>query len=117
MCALEAVYFTATKRPSLARRRLGGGPVNVSVAGIDVPTYYHRVKDVCRVLGDDVTLSVVEGIGVAIPPPYLESRWQALPRAVRSVATTVDDWVAGWPPFNRVGDHVLLLLTKERPDA
>jgi SAM-dependent methyltransferase len=113
MCALEAVYFTATKRPQLARRRMGCGPVNVPVAGVDVPTYYHRVKDVCQVLGRDVRLTVVEGIGVAIPPPYLEARWQTLPRAVRSVATTVDDWLAHWPPFNRVGDHVLLLLTKE----
>jgi hypothetical protein len=117
MCALEAVYFTATRRPGLAGRRLGCGPVNVPVAGIDVPTYYHRVQDVVGMLGPDVTLTVVEGIGVTIPPPYLESRWLALPQALRTVATTVDDWVARWPPFNRLGDHVLLLLTKEPANA
>jgi SAM-dependent methyltransferase len=113
VCALEAVYFTATKRPNLARRRLGDGPVNVRVAGVEVPTYYHRVSDVCDVLGPEVTLSSIEGVGVTIPPPYFEARWQTLPRALRTLATTVDDWLAQWPPFNRVGDHVLLLLTKE----
>ena len=117
VCALEAVYFTATRRPGLALRRLGGGAVNVPVAGVNVPTYYHRVQDVVRMLDRDVTLSAVEGIGVAIPPPYLESRWQTLPRPLRTMATTVDDWLARWPPFNRLGDHVLLLLTKEPVSA
>jgi SAM-dependent methyltransferase len=117
VCALEAVYFTATKRPELARRRLGSRPVSVPVGGIDVPTYYHRIKDVCEALARDARLVSIAGIGVTIPPPYLEPRWQALPRPVRSLATTVDGWLAHWPPFNRIGDHVLLLFTKEGAHA
>lgn len=113
MCALEAVYFIAIRRPALARRRMGHGAVQVPVAGIDVPTYYHRVRDVCEVLGRDVRLSSIEGVGVAIPPPYLEPRWQTLPRPVRVAVSTLDAWLAHWPPFNRVGDHVLLQFTKE----
>jgi SAM-dependent methyltransferase len=113
VCAVEAVYFTATKRPGLVRRRLGGAPVDVPVAGVGVPTYYHRIKAVCEALARDATLTAVEGIGVTIPPPYLEPRWQKLPRRVRMFVTTVDGWLAQWPPFNRVGDHVLLLFTKE----
>jgi SAM-dependent methyltransferase len=113
MCAFETVYFAATRRPQLARRRLRDEPVSVPVAGIDVPTYYHRVRDVCRVLGPEVKLAAIHGVGVTIPPPYLEPRWQTLPRPVRSALKTVDGWVAGWPPFNRVGDHVLLRFLKD----
>jgi hypothetical protein len=114
---MEAVYFTATKRPHLARRRLSDGPVNVPVAGVDVPTYYHRIKDVADALGRELRLIAVVGLGVTIPPPFLEPRWRALPRSVRTMATTVDGWLAPWPPFNRVGDHVLLQFTKEAAHA
>ena len=117
VCALEAVYFTATRRPGLARRRLASGAVKVPVAGVDVLTYYHRIKDVCDVLVRDATLTAVQGIGVTIPPPYLEPRWQTLPRTFRSMMTAVDGWLAPWPPFNRVGDHVLLLFSKGRGHA
>lgn len=108
LCAFEAVYFTLTRRARLATRRIASGAVAVNVAGIDVPTYYHRVRDVREALGADLELIAIEGVGVAIPPPYLESRWRALPGSVRSAVARVDGWIAPWPPFNRLGDHVLL---------
>ena len=117
VCAVEAMYFAATRRPRLAARRLGHGAVQVKVAGIDVPTYYHRVSDVCEALAPVMRLCAIEGVGVTIPPPYLEPRWQMLPRPVRSVVTTVDGWLSHLPPFNRVGDHVLLQFRKEPAHA
>ena len=113
MCAFEAIYFTAIGRAQLASRRLGAGAVAVSVAGVDVPTYYHRIRDVRAALGEDLHLLRIEGIGVAIPPLYLEPRWRELPRHIRAAVTRVDSMVASLPPFNRLGDHVLLLFRKE----
>lgn len=113
LCALEAVYFTATRRVRLAVRRLRPGPVPVAVAGVEVLTYYHRIDDVRHALGGDVQLVAIVGLGVAIPPPYLEPRWRALPRRVRAVVTGVDALLSPWPPFNRLGDHVLLEFAKE----
>jgi SAM-dependent methyltransferase len=112
VCAFESLYFVATGRSRQARRRAGEGPVGVNVAGIEVPTYFHRIGDVRAALGPELTLEGIEGLGVIIPPPYLEARWQRLPRRARSLATTVDGWLAHWPPFNRVGDHVLLRFRK-----
>lgn len=114
-CALEVLYFLATRRPDLANRRRGEGPVAVSVAGVEVPTFYHRIADVRTALGGDLSLDTVEGIGVAVPPPYLEPRWQTLPKSVRGAVTRLDALLAPWPPFNRVGDHVLLHFTKASP--
>ena len=111
-CAVEALYFTATRRAHLASRRRHVGAVAVPVAGIDVPTFYHRIADVRNALGTEMVLQSIEGIGVAIPPPYLEPRWQQLPRPVRGLVTTLDSWLAPFPPFNRVGDHVLLQFVK-----
>ena len=112
-CALEVLYFLATRRPDMASRRRGEGPVSVSVAGVEVPTFYHRIADVRSALGPDLSLAAVEGIGVAVPPPYLELRWRSLPKSVRGVVTRLDTWIAPWPPFNRVGDHVLLHFEKQ----
>lgn len=117
MCAVEALYFAATRRPRLAVRRLGAGAVRVPVAGIDVPTFYHRISELCAALGNEVRLRAIEGLGVVLPPPYLEPRWQGLPRSVRTAVTAVDRWLAPWPPFNRLGDHVLLHCTKDGPHA
>ena len=112
VCALEVIYFTATRRGDLARRRQRPGAVAVSVAGVDVPTFYHRIRDVRAALGPDLVLETIEGVGVAIPPPYLEPRWQQLPKAVRRAVAQVDALLAPWPPFNRIGDHVLLQFSK-----
>jgi SAM-dependent methyltransferase len=112
VCALEVLYFTALRRTDLARGRLGNGAIAVSVAGVDVPTFYHRIRDVRRALGPELVLRAIEGVGVAIPPPYLESRWQQLSRPVRGAVAQLDSVLASWPPFNRVGDHVLLQFEK-----
>jgi ubiquinone/menaquinone biosynthesis C-methylase UbiE len=117
LCAVEALYFTIKRRPALATRRWGGRGRRVAVAGVQVPTFFHRIRDVRRALGPEMRLVAVEGLGVAIPPPFLEPRWRALPRGVRSAAAAVDELVAAWPPFNRLGDHVLLQFAKAAGDA
>lgn len=113
VCALETLYFTATRRRGTSRRR-GRGPVAVHVAGVEVPTFYHRIADVQAALGAELLLSTIEGIGVVIPPPYLEARWRTLPKSLRRMATSLDWLLARWPPFNRVGDHVLLHFVSQR---
>ena len=62
-------------------------------------------------------LQAIEGVGVAIPPPYLEQRWLQLPRSVRGLVTSIDALIAPIPPFNRAGDHVLLRFVKGGPHA
>jgi SAM-dependent methyltransferase len=112
VCALEVLYFTATRRRELARRRQGPGAVAVPVAGVDVPTFYHSIADVRAALGPDLLLLAIVGIGVVIPPPYLEPGWQRLPDVVRNGVARLDEWLSPWPPFNRVGDHVVLVFVK-----
>jgi SAM-dependent methyltransferase len=113
-CALEATYFTATRRPRLATRRLAKGAVAVPVAGVEVPTYYHRVREIQDALGVGFRLVGIEGVGIIIPPPYLEPHWRALPHALRSAVAACDGMIATWPLLNRIGDHVLLQFADER---
>jgi hypothetical protein len=113
-CAFETVYFAATGRRRLTGRRRRAGAVQVPVAGVDVPTYFHRIRDIRDAVGVSVTLDRIQGIAVAVPPPYFETRWQTLPKSVRDFVCSIDGVVATWPPFNRLGDHVLLEFVKQR---
>ena len=113
-CAVETIYFALTGRRELMRRRRSDVPVLVAVAGVQVPTFYHRTADVVAALRPELTLVGVTGIGVLLPPPYLEPRWQQLPAVVRAPLAAMDSAIASLPPFNRFGDHVLLQFTKTR---
>jgi hypothetical protein len=106
-------YFTATGRRQAAHRRQQSA-VMVPVAGVEVPTFYHGLDDLGRALGAELSLAQVRGIGVVVPPPYLEPRWRQVPRRLRALADGVDRLVAPWPGLNRCGDHVLARWVKRR---
>lgn len=112
-CLWETLYFTVRgERDKAARRR--SGQVSVPVAGIDVPTFYHRHADVRDCLGAGFSLDRARGIGVMVPPPYLEPRWQQAPAIIRRAAVGFDHLTAGWPLINRLGDHTLTRWVKSR---
>ncbi len=112
-CLWETLYFTARgERHKAARRRAPAAAV--PVAGIDVPTFYHRRADVHACLGEGFRLDEAVGIGIAVPPPYLEPRWQRVPRVIRRAAAGVDRLAAAWPLVNQLGDHTLMRWVKSR---
>jgi len=112
-CLWETVYFTALRdRAKAARRRQSN--VAVPVAGVDVPTFYHRRRDLHACLGEGFTLDGAIGIGVMVPPPYLEPRWQQVPIVIRRAAAGIDRLAAGWPLVNQLGDHTLTRWVKSR---
>lgn len=115
-CLWETFYFAARgDRRNIARRR--GQRAAVAVAGIDVPTFYHRTRDIEAVLGSQFRCEAEIGVGVLVPPPYLEPRWQQMPLSLRRVAASVDRHAGAWPIVNRLGDHTLTRWVKQRGRA
>ena len=112
-CLWETIYFTARgERHKASRRRTARSAV--SVAGIDVPTFYHRLGDVAASLGEEFVRDATVGVGVMVPPPYLEPRWLQLPQVMRKMAAGVDRFAGSWPVINRLGDHTLSRWVKRR---
>jgi SAM-dependent methyltransferase len=112
-CLWETLYFAARgDRARASRRRLPD--VAVPVAGLEVPTFYHRTRDIADCLGESFTRDAVIGIGVMVPPPYLEPRWQQVPPALRRAAAGIDRVTGAWPIVNRLGDHSLSRWVKQR---
>lgn len=112
-CLWETLYFTVRGDTAGARRRRAP-IVAVAVAGIDVPTFYHRTSDVGACLGIAFRLEACIGVGVAVPPPYLEPRWQRVPARLRRAAARIDRVAGSWPIVNRLGDHSLTCWLKSR---
>jgi hypothetical protein len=112
-CLWETAYFTARGDRARATRRRAAR-LEVPVAGINVPTFYHRTSDVAAALGGQFRCDAVIGVGVMVPPPYLETRWMQLPPIVRRAAAGVDRVAGGWPLFNQLGDHTLTRWAKAR---
>ena len=112
-CLWETLYFTLRgERAKAARRR--AAHASLPVAGVEVPTYFHQQRDVTAMLGHGFRLAGTIGIGVLVPPPYLEPRWQQVPRAIRQAVAGVDRITAGWPLLNQLGDHTLMCWEKSR---
>jgi hypothetical protein len=112
-CLWETLYFALRGDGARASRRRVDRAA-VPVAGIEVPTFYHRTSDVAASLGDRFTLDASIGIGVMVPPPYLEPRWQQLPIALRRAAAGFDRVTGSWPLVNQLGDHTLTRWVKRR---
>jgi SAM-dependent methyltransferase len=107
ICLAELAWFGLRGQFRRAGRRLGRAPVPVDVAGIAVPTHYHRVGDLQRALAPAFRLVRLRALGLVLPP-YAEARWRTWPRALRRAVARVDAGLAPLAPFNRVGDHVLM---------
>lgn len=112
-CLWETLYFVARGEAAKAARRRQPNSA-VPVAGVEVPTFYHRRADVRDSLGAGFSLDGALGLGVAVPPPYLEPRWQRLPAVVRRAAAGFDRATASWPLLNQLGDHSLTRWVKSR---
>ena len=112
-CLWETLYFTLRgERAKASRRR--ARQASLPVAGVEVPTFYHQQHDIGSTLGHGFTLVDTIGIGVLVPPPYLEPRWQQVPRPIREAVAGLDRITAGWPLCNQLGDHTLMCWEKSR---
>jgi SAM-dependent methyltransferase len=112
-CLFETVYFTLRGDRARALRRRAN-PAHVPVAGLEVPTFYHQKRDIAAALGHGFSDRGTIAISVLVPPPYLERRWQQLPRSIRSAIAGLDRLTAAWPVLKHLGDHTLLRWEKSR---
>jgi SAM-dependent methyltransferase len=72
-CPMETLYFLAKFRPGQAFRRWRGGPVSAPLGGGHfVDTWYFSPDEFEWALAPDFTEAHRRGIGIVLPPSYLE---------------------------------------------
>lgn len=109
-CMWEILSYALRGDFRKAFRRCSGSAI-ASIGGNEFPVYYPTLHAIMKSFGPMYRLRSVTGIGVAVPPSYLEDWAWRHPRYMRRLEAS--DRVLGRAPCLRVlGDHMLLHLER-----
>jgi len=109
-CPWESAWFLLHGRPREAFRRHRRNGVDVMLGEHAVRTYYDSVGGYRRTFSPCFDVRRCTGLGVLVPPPYLQGLARRFPRLFR-LSTGVETLVATCPPFSWCGDHTLFEMT------
>lgn len=114
-CVWEILWYLGQGKAAKAFRRLHPvGDLARLAEGVTVRVRYPSVPGISRALAPYFRLRRRKGVGVIVPPSYLESWAQRFPRTL-AVLAEADRKLERWPPFRNLADHAL--LTFERTEA
>jgi SAM-dependent methyltransferase len=107
-CLWEMGWYLAHGNPRKAFRRLHRGQVAghlIEQASIGV--YYPSVRKLARIFAPEFRLKGLKGIGVSVPPSYVESRAERFPRLLH-LGMRIDSILGRCPGVRALADHILL---------
>jgi hypothetical protein len=112
-CLWETVAYCVQGRPGKAARRWSNeGRASASLKGsVPFPVYYHSVREIISAFEPDFQLTSYGGIGILVPPSYLEARASRMP-GLTKLAARIDQVISAWPICRAVSDHTLLVFTR-----
>lgn len=112
LCLWETLLYPFTLQVHKAIRRSGGSWAPSSVSGTDgFPVYYPTVTEVRHAFRPEFDFVRAPGIGVFVPPTYLEPFAQRYPKLMTLLAG-LDRRFAHWPVFRWIADHRVVILRR-----
>lgn len=116
-CAWETIWYLAHGKRQKAFRRLHRDGVTARIADdAFVHVHYPTVKALAREFAPEFRLEFVKGIGVVVPPSYLEP-WAQRHPGLFQLCERADSLIARCPGFRVLADHVLVRLRRESAPA
>jgi ubiquinone/menaquinone biosynthesis C-methylase UbiE len=112
-CLWEILWFTLHGNFRKAFRRCSGH-ATAKAGEFTVDVYYPTVRKLQTLLSPSFILRSCVGIGVTVPPSYVEAWIRNRPKLL-SRLRTIDKAIATYPGFRVLGDHVLLHLERVQP--
>jgi ubiquinone/menaquinone biosynthesis C-methylase UbiE len=107
-CLWEMIWYLAQRNRDKAFRRLHGEGLTARIAdGAFVRVHYPPVRLLARTFAPEFQLKSFKGIGVAVPPSYLEHLAQRHPSLLQ-LCERADSWMGRCPGIRGLADHVLL---------
>jgi ubiquinone/menaquinone biosynthesis C-methylase UbiE len=111
-CFWESAYYLSHGNPRKALRRCRGTSL-ARIEDFSFDVYYRTLSELRRIFAPEFRLVRTEGVGITVPPSYLEAWTAAHPGLLRRM-DAIDDIVRTWPGLRVAGDHMLLHLEKIR---
>lgn len=109
--SLWEMFWYSLRGEFLKATRRWNGHIASSISGRPVDVWYPRVPYIRRAFASHFKFVSVSGIGVAIPPSYVES-WAQQHRRAFSALASIDNWISHLPCLRVAGDHMLLRLRR-----
>ena len=109
-CLVEIVYYLALGQWRKALRRCKGY-AEVTLNDVRFTVYYPTIRQIRRSFAPDFRLYSCTGIGVAVPPSYLET-WARQHPSFFVILRRLEGLLATLPILRSTGDHVLLRFEK-----
>lgn len=105
-CACEILWYLLHLQPRTAFRRQARGGIAARVGSGNIRVWYPSVGAVRRVFDPEFKLRRIQGLGVFLPPSYLQ---EAVTRRKRlyHLLRRLESATAARRIFNRFGDHIL----------
>jgi len=111
-CAWEVAWYLAHGNPQKAFRRIDRGKIIARLASeATVRVHYPSVNSVIRLFSPEFHLKAWKGIGITIPPSYLESIVNRYAGCVRWMMRA-DSLLENIPIARGLADHVLLIFER-----
>jgi ubiquinone/menaquinone biosynthesis C-methylase UbiE len=116
-CAWETIWYLAHGKGKKALRRLDRDGVTARITdGAFVHVHYPTVSALARTFAPEFRLESVKGVGVVVPPSYLEPWAQRHPGWLQ-FCERADSFIGRCPGLRVLGDHVLVRLRREGTPA
>ncbi|MGH9435121.1 MAG: class I SAM-dependent DNA methyltransferase [Terriglobia bacterium] len=115
-CAWEVIWYLGHGKPSKAFRRLRRAGSVVRLAdGASVWIHYPPVRELARIFAPEFKLKKWSGIGITVPPTYLETFAIRFPKLF-NVFSSLDRGLGSLPLARGMADHVLLKFERDHYD-
>jgi ubiquinone/menaquinone biosynthesis C-methylase UbiE len=112
-CGWEMLWYLAHGERQKAFRRLKREGVSARLAdGALVQVHYPSVNELAREFAPAFKLISIKGIGISVPPSYVEPWARRHPHLLNFFEHT-DSLLGRFPGFRSLGDHVLVRLQRE----
>lgn len=110
ICAWEMAWFSLRGRLDLATRRLSGHTI-ARIRGCRTAVSYPSISSVQRAASPWFCIELVAGVGVTVPPSYVEV-WARKHAKILRMLGSVERRISRWPVCRAIGDHYVLVLRR-----
>jgi len=112
-CLWEVAWYLAQGKPGKAFRRFHRKGVTARLAeGAAIRVCYPSVQMLVRIFAPAFSLVSIKGIGVSVPPSYLESGANRFP-GLFGLSVRADSILGRCPGLRVLADHILLEFRRE----
>jgi SAM-dependent methyltransferase len=116
-CLWEMLWYLGHGNQRKAFRRLSREGVNARITdGAFVRVHYPPMRLLARSFAPGFKVKSFMGVGLTVPPSYLEHWAQSHPRLLR-VCERADSHMGRWPGIRALADHVLIRFQRENTNS